>query len=106
FAIEQVDGARIRSLADVPERTLIHAWAQAKHLERQRLGGSVTPLLALGAAPAGPAGRRRGVRVLPAVAVAAWLAAQPATLGHAEAERLRERLVGAVLPAPAPVLAA
>jgi hypothetical protein len=107
FAIEHADGTGVRSLADVPERALIHVWAQAKHLERQRLGGAVTPVLALdGAAPAGPAGRRRGVRVLPAVSVTAWLAAQPAALTDAEVERLRRRLEGTPLRTPAPTVLA
>jgi len=107
FAIAPTDGIGLRSLADVPERALIHVWAQAKHLERDRLGRAVTPLLALlGAPPAGPAGRRRGVRVVPAVGIAAWLAAQPAVLADDEVERLCRRLDGTVRSASAPVLAA
>jgi hypothetical protein len=65
------------TLCDVPERRLMHAWAQAKHLERRRIGGPVTPVLAI---DDGPTGSRRGVQVLPTEQVDAWLARQPAIL--------------------------
>ena len=47
YVVETLDAFGIDELADVPERCLIHAWAQAKHLERRRLGGEVVPILAV-----------------------------------------------------------
>jgi hypothetical protein len=93
YVVETLPAEGIRTFADVPERRLIHAWAQAKHLERRRLGGEVHAVLAL-SGPSGdvPMGRRRGVHVLPAALVAAWLGARPALLSPGEATMLRTRL--------------
>ncbi|MBX5440162.1 MAG: hypothetical protein IRZ32_01400 [Solirubrobacteraceae bacterium] len=100
FAFEYADGTGVLELADTPEPALIDVWAQAKHLERRRIGGPVVPVLALEDTGAdGPAGRRRGVRILPVEAVADWLAAQPAVLDEAGVDRLRRRLDGTDLPA-------
>jgi hypothetical protein len=92
FAIDLAAVARPRdcTLADVPERGLIHAWAQAKHLERRRVGTEVHAVLAL---PGGPTGRRRGVHVLPYEQVDAWLAARPPVLSADAAELLLSRLL-------------
>jgi hypothetical protein len=77
------------ALADVPERGLIHAWAQAKHLERRRVGSVVIPVLAL---PGGPSGRRRGVQVLPLTQVDAWLGHLPPALDPAQIALILSRL--------------
>jgi hypothetical protein len=76
-------------LADVPERGLIHAWAQAKHLERRRVGSAVIPVLAL---PGGPSGRRRGVQVLPLTQVDTWLRHLPPVLDPAQIALILSRL--------------
>jgi hypothetical protein len=91
YVIETLDTVGISSLADVPERCLIHAWAQAKHLERRRVGGEVVPVLALFGDDV-PSGRRRGVQVLPSAKVALWLAARPTLLSPGETSLLRSRL--------------
>ena len=96
YVIETIDGRGITQLADVPERCLIHAWAQAKHLERRRLGGEVVPILALRGDNA-PSGRRRGVQVLPSAKVPSWLAARPTLLSPGETSLLRTRLDDAPL---------
>lgn len=91
YVIETLDVATVDRLADVPERCLIHAWAQAKHLERRRVGGEVVPVLAvLGERVA--SGRRRGVQVLPSAMVAPWLAARPTLLSPGETSSLGARL--------------
>jgi hypothetical protein len=89
FAIDVAGVEGPCALADVPERALIHAWAQAKHLERRRVGSEVTAVLALDAATAG---RRRGVQVLPLVGVDAWLTQLPAVLDGAQAALVLSRL--------------
>jgi hypothetical protein len=96
YVIETHDALRLRSVADVPERCLIHAWAQAKHLERRRVGGEVVPVLAVGGEHA-PSGRRRGVQILPSAMVAPWLAARPTLLSPGETSLLRARLDDAPL---------
>ena len=93
FVIETLDVTDVRTLADVPERSLIHAWAQAKHLERRRLGGEVGAVLAITGADAGaPMGRRRGVQILPVGMVTRWLSARPSLLSPREATVLGDRL--------------
>lgn len=76
-------------LPDVPEPGLIHAWAQAKHLERRRVGSAVTPVLVI---PGGPAGRRRGVQVLPLAVLDTWLRHLPPALDEAQAALVLARL--------------
>jgi hypothetical protein len=97
YAIATVPAPHVRTLADVPERWLIDAWAQAKHLERRRVGGDVTAMLVLEGATEAPSGRRRGVQVLSDSALGAWLAARPARLSPGEANLLRNRLDDAPL---------
>ncbi len=75
----------------MPERCLIHAWAQAKHLERRRVGGEVTAVLAL-ADDGAPTGRRRGVQILPGAMIAPWLAGRPTLLSPGETNLLGARL--------------
>jgi hypothetical protein len=91
YVVETLDADGIDHVADVPERCLIHAWAQAKHLERRRVGGEVVPVLALFGDRV-PCGRRRGVQVLPSAKVASWLAARPTLLSPGETSLLRSRL--------------
>lgn len=91
YVIETLDIDGLDQLADVPERCLIHAWAQAKHLERRRVGGDVVPVLALGGDDV-PSGRRRGVQVMPSAKLASWLAARPTLLSPGETNLLRRRL--------------
>jgi hypothetical protein len=102
YVVETLDADGIHTLGDVPERCLIHAWAQAKHLERRRVGGDVGALLAI-SGDITPSGRRRGVQVLPSAMIGPWLAARPALLSAGETNLLRARLDDAV---PALVLAA
>jgi hypothetical protein len=92
FAVDVATMAGSWELADVPERSLIHAWAQAKHLERRRVGSEVTPVLAV---PHGLYGRRRGVRVLPLEQIDAWLAQLPAALDAEQAALVLSRLQNA-----------
>jgi hypothetical protein len=91
FAVDlaAMDPAAPHALADVPERGLIHAWAQAKHLERRRVGTEVIPVLAL---HNGPAGRRRGVQVLPLDTVDAWLEQHPPVLDATQIALVLARL--------------
>jgi len=91
YVVETLDTVGLQALSDVPERCLIHAWAQAKHLERRRIGGHVVPILAVGDDHA-PSGRRRGVQILPSTMVAPWLSARPALLSPGETNLLRARL--------------
>lgn len=91
YVIETLDTAGLDRIIDVPERCLIHAWAQAKHLERRRLGGVVVPVLAIGGDEV-LSGRRRGVQILPSTMVAPWLAARPTLLAPGETNLLRARL--------------
>lgn len=99
FAIETAEASQVAALCDVPERWLIHAWAQAKHLERRRLGAAVTPVVVLTGTPAdGPTGRRRGVRLLPDAMLGPYLASQPVLLSDGEADLLGRRLADAPLP--------
>jgi hypothetical protein len=77
------------ALADVPERGLIHAWAQAKHLERRRVGSPVTPVLVLDVLVPG---RRRGVQVLSPDALGTWLSRLPAMLDARQTELVLSRL--------------
>lgn len=92
FAVDVATMAGSCELADVPERSLIHAWAQAKHLERRRVGSEVTPVLAV---PNGLYGRRRGVRVLPLEQIDAWLAQLPAALDAEQVALVLSRLQNA-----------
>jgi hypothetical protein len=96
YVIETLDADGIDHVAEVPERCLIHAWAQAKHLERRRVGGEVVPVLALFGDRV-PSGRRRGVQVLPSAQVASWLTARPTLLSPGETRLLRNRLDDAPL---------
>jgi hypothetical protein len=91
FAIDlaAMDPDSAHELADVPERGLIHAWAQAKHLERRRVGTEVIPVLAL---HGGPSGRRRGVEVLPLSDVDAWLERLPPMLDATQIALIVSRL--------------
>ena len=91
YVIETLETPGVDCLTDVPERCLIHAWAQAKHLERRRIGGEVVPVLALPGDHA-PSGRRRGVQILPSGRVPRWLAARPTLLSPGETNLLRARL--------------
>jgi hypothetical protein len=91
YVVETLDGADITSLVDVPERCLIHARAQAKHLERRRIGGEVGAVLAISGDTA-PTGRRRGVQVLPSAMLVPWLDARPTLLSPGETNLLRARL--------------
>jgi hypothetical protein len=102
YVVEMLEADGVRSLADVPEPALIHTWAQAKYLERRRVGGDVGALLAING-DITPSGRRRGVQVMPSATVASWLSARPALLSAGETSALRTRLDDAV---PALVLAA
>jgi hypothetical protein len=90
YVVETLEADDVHSLSDVPERWLIHAWAQAKHLERRRVGGDVGALLAV--TGDAPSGRRRGVQILPSALVAGWLAARPTRLSAGETNLLRQRL--------------
>jgi hypothetical protein len=99
YVIETLDDEDVRTIADVPERCLIHAWAQAKHLERRRLGGEVHAVLAItGSSGDVPMSRRRGVHVLPGDFVAPWLEARPVLLSPVEASMLGGRLDDTPLP--------
>ncbi len=89
FAIERGTGPAPETLAAVPERALMHAWAQARHLERRWLGCPVTPVLAL---EGELRGRRRGVELVGADAVDGWLAGLPAILSPGEVAHVLARL--------------
>jgi hypothetical protein len=91
FAVDlaAMDPAAPHALADVPERGLIHAWAQAKHLERRRVGTEVIPVLGL---HGGPTGRRRGVEILPLGDVDGWLVRRPPVLDPAHVALVLSRL--------------
>ncbi len=92
YVVDTVESEGMETLADAPEPALIHAWAQAKHLERRRVGGDVSPVLAVDGPGDVPSGRRRGVHVLAAADVVPWLVERPEALSPGDARLLGARL--------------